>query len=91
MIQFKVLCFELSHPDPAVVEHNIVVRSRFGELIGRMSSARREGEDEVQGKQWLRSCRKTNFVCEPLERSWGEGECCTSESMLANSRFRYRV
>lgn len=87
MIRFEVLCFELSHPDPAVVEHNIVVRSRFVELIGRMSSAHREGEDKVQGKQWLRSCRKSNFVCEALERSWGEDECCMSESRLANLRL----
>lgn len=49
-IQFEVLCFELSHPDSAAVERNIVVRSRFVELIGRMSSAHREGGDKIQGK-----------------------------------------
>lgn len=48
----------------------------FGELIGQMSSAHGEGEDEIQGKQRLRSCRKPNSICEALERNLGEAECC---------------
>lgn len=52
-----------------------------------MSSAHREGGDEIQGKQWLRSCRKPNSICEALERNSGEAECCIA-SVAANSRLR---
>lgn len=85
--------FELSHPDPAVDEHNIVVRStlisrvRFGELIGQMSLAHREGEDEIQGKQWLRSCRKPNYICEALERDLGETECCIARWLIQGYKY----
>lgn len=52
-----------------------------------MSLAHGEGEEEIQGTQWLRSCRKPNFVCEALERSWGEAECWLIQGYIREYKY----